>query len=154
MTSQWTPEAIRALGATTDLPTLGSIFGLSTWRSRQMAHTGEWEQAGIRILKIGNRYRVAVPSILDVLGNGDTPGTDTDGETALLSGHRRPGTRQTAPSRSHPARRRSGAGHELPARSGQFRYGLRRRAAAVGPRQPDRYHGNPQDLQTRPYRRV
>jgi len=29
MTSQWTPEAIRALGATTDLPTLGSIFGNS-----------------------------------------------------------------------------------------------------------------------------
>ena len=32
MTSQWTPEAIRALGATTDLPTLGSIFGLGRWR--------------------------------------------------------------------------------------------------------------------------
>lgn len=78
MTSQWTPEAIRALGATTDLPTLGSIFGLSTWRSRQMAHTGEWEQAGIRILKIGRRYRVPVPSILDVLGNGKAPGTDAD----------------------------------------------------------------------------
>jgi hypothetical protein len=80
MTSQWTPEAIRGLGATTDLPTLGSIFGLSTWRSRQMAHTGEWQQTGIRILKIGNRYRVAVPSIMDVLGNGCTPGTDTEQE--------------------------------------------------------------------------
>jgi hypothetical protein len=80
MTSQWTPEAIRALGATTDLPTLGSIFGLSTWRSRQMAHTREWEQAGIRILKIGKRYRVAVPSILDVLSNGSAPSTDTDRE--------------------------------------------------------------------------
>ena len=38
MTSQWTPEAIRALGATTDLPTLGSIFGLrpgghARWRT-------------------------------------------------------------------------------------------------------------------------
>ncbi len=76
MTSQWTPEAIHDLGATTDLPTLGSIFGLSTWRSRQMAHTGEWEQAGIRILKIGNRYRVAVPSILDVLGNGAGTGRE------------------------------------------------------------------------------
>ena len=82
MNSQWTPEAIRALGATTDLPTLGSIFGLSTWRSRQMAHTGEWEQAGIRILKIGKRYRVAVPSILNVLGNGGTPGIDTRLENA------------------------------------------------------------------------
>lgn len=82
MTSQWTPEAIRALGATTDLPTLGSIFGLSTWRSRQMAHTGEWEQAGIRILKIGRRYRVPVPSILDVLGDGKAPGTDADAEAS------------------------------------------------------------------------
>lgn len=81
MTSQWTPEAIRALGATTDLPTLGSIFGLSAWRSRQMAHTGEWAQAGIRILKIGNRYRVAVPSIVYVLSNGSTPGINDDGET-------------------------------------------------------------------------
>lgn len=78
MTSQWTPEAIRGLGATTDLPTLGDIFGLSTWRSRQMARTGEWEQAGIRIIKIGNRYRVAVPSILDVLSNDGQAGTDTD----------------------------------------------------------------------------
>lgn len=85
MTSQWTLEAIRGLGATTDLPTLGSIFGLSTWRSRQMAHTGEWEQAGVRILKIGNRYRVAVPSIVEVLSNGGTPGADTGEEhgTAL-----------------------------------------------------------------------
>ena len=91
-TSQWTPEAIRALGATTDLPTLGSIFGLSTWRSRQMAHTGEWEQAGIRILKIGNRYRVAVPSIVDVLSNGGTPGTDTDREHNAALREQAPGT--------------------------------------------------------------
>jgi hypothetical protein len=46
-----------------------------------MAHTGEWEQAGIRILKIGNRYRVAVPSILDVLSNGGTPDADADLDT-------------------------------------------------------------------------
>ena len=84
MSSQWTPEAIRALGATTDLPTLGSIFGLVPWRSHQMAHTGEWEQAGIRILKIGNRYRVAVPSIVDVLTNGGT--TTADGTVIKPSG--------------------------------------------------------------------
>jgi len=67
MSSQWTPEAIRALGATTDLPTLGSIFGVSRWRAYQMAHTGEWEKAGIRIIPIGTRYRVTVQSILEVL---------------------------------------------------------------------------------------
>jgi hypothetical protein len=67
MSSQWTPEAIRALGATTDLPTLGSIFGVSRWRAYQMAHTGEWQKVGIHIVPIGTKYRVAVQSILDVL---------------------------------------------------------------------------------------
>ena len=153
MTSQWTPEAIRALGATTDLPTLGSIFGLGPWRSYQMAHTGEWEQAGIRILKIGNRYRVAVPSILDVLGNGGA------------RRHRyRPGARSCSPragarerSRRHRHRAiRPGGDQEqvmsCPQEIG--RCGPHRQAAAVDPRQPDRYQGNPQDLPTRPYRRV
>jgi hypothetical protein len=92
MTGQWTPEAIRGLGATTDLPTLGSIFGLSTWRSRQMARTGEWQQAGIRILKIGNRYRVAVPSIVDVLSNGGTAGTGTGQEHGAALPEQAPGT--------------------------------------------------------------
>jgi hypothetical protein len=80
MTIQWTPEAIRALGATTDLPTLGSIFGLGRWRSYQMAHTGEWEQAGIHIIRIGARYRVTVQSILDVLTQGSTPGAGASRE--------------------------------------------------------------------------
>lgn len=82
MSSQWTPEAIRALGATTDLPTLGSIFGLGRWRSYQMAHTGEWEQTGIRIIRIGARYRVPVQSILDVLSQGGAPGTVACEQTA------------------------------------------------------------------------
>jgi hypothetical protein len=69
--STWTLEAIRALGVRTDLPTLGKIFGISRARAYQMAHTGEWEQAGIRVVPLGSRYVVAVQSILDVLGPGD-----------------------------------------------------------------------------------
>ena len=69
--STWTPEAIRALGVTTDLPTLGKIFRISRTRAYQMAHTGEWEQAGIRIVPLGSKYVVAVQSILEVLGHGD-----------------------------------------------------------------------------------
>ena len=77
--SRWTAEAIRALGATTDLQTLADIFGCSGWSSRKMARTGEWERQGIKIFRIGAHYRVGVGSVLDVLGfsSGDlsTPGT-------------------------------------------------------------------------------
>ena len=76
--STWTPESIRALGVKTDLPTLGKIFGVSRARAYQMAHTGEWEQAGIRIVPLGSKYVVAVKSILDVLGHSDAePGAGT-----------------------------------------------------------------------------
>lgn len=66
--SKWTAEAIRALGATTDLQTLADIFGCSGWSSRKMARTGEWERQGIKIFRIGAHYRVGVGSVLDVLG--------------------------------------------------------------------------------------
>ncbi len=82
--SKWTAEAIRALGATTDLQTLADIFGCSGWSSRKMARTGEWERQGIKIFRIGAHYRVGVQSILDVLGFGSgdfsTPGTAQAGE--------------------------------------------------------------------------
>jgi hypothetical protein len=66
----WTPEAIRALGPTTDLPTLGTIFECSRWKSYQMARHGEWERVGIKVIPIGSKYRVVVQSIMDVLGYG------------------------------------------------------------------------------------
>jgi hypothetical protein len=72
--TEWTPEAIRALGPTTDVPTLGDIFECSRWKSYQMAQHGEWEQLGIKVLPIGSKYRVTVQSILDVLGYG--PGAE------------------------------------------------------------------------------
>ena len=82
--SSWTAEAIRALGAITDLQTLASIFGCSGWSSRKMARTGEWERQGIKIFRIGAHYRVGVASVLDVLGfsSGDVsaPGTGPAGE--------------------------------------------------------------------------
>ena len=86
MSSQWTPEAIRALGPTTDLPTLGSILGVSRWKVYQMAQAGEWEQVGIRVVPIGAKYRVAVQSILEVLGYSDTPGPGT-GRDPSMPGH-------------------------------------------------------------------
>ncbi len=100
--STWTPESIRALGVRTDLPTLGEIFGISRTRAYQMAHTGEWEQAGIRIVPLGSKYAVAVQSILDVLGHGDAePGPEPASTATARSSQ--PGTRQTTRSPGRPA---------------------------------------------------
>ena len=90
----WTPEAIRALGPTTDLPTLGTIFKCSRWKSYQMARQGEWERVGIKVIPIGSKYRVVVQSILDVLGHGDAgPG---HGMQAPSAGPPRAGSAETA----------------------------------------------------------
>ena len=145
MTTQWTPEAIRALGATTDLPTLGEIFGLSTWRSREMAKTGEWEQAGIRILKMGSRYRVTVPSILDVLGvpgddgtpadsenPGDDAGDGQDNPTAQADGH------ADGTAASPPAPEAALPAHEPPAGNGHLRPATIRPPAQAGAPRPER----------------
>src|SRR5579863_5276268 len=85
----WTPEAIRALGPTTDLPTLGTIFKCSRWKSYQMARENEWQQVGIRVLSIGSKYRVVVQSILDVLGYGSP---DACAPPAHLDAHGSPPT--------------------------------------------------------------
>ena len=89
--SRWTAEAIRALGAITDLQTLAGIFGCGVWSSRKMARTGEWERQGIKIIRIGAHYRVGVQSILDVLGfsSGDfsAPGTAHAGELDQADGN-------------------------------------------------------------------
>jgi hypothetical protein len=89
--SRWTAEAIRALGAITDLQTLAGIFGCSGWSSRKMARSGEWERQGIKIFRIGAHYRVGVQSVLDVLGfrSGDlsAPGTAHAGELGQAGGN-------------------------------------------------------------------
>jgi hypothetical protein len=68
MDTTWTPERIRDLGPTTDLPTLASILRCSTWKAYQMARTDQWQAAGIRIIRVGSCYKVVVLSILEVLG--------------------------------------------------------------------------------------
>jgi len=90
----WTPEAIRALGPTTDLPTLGTILECSRWKSYQMARHGEWERVGIKIIPIGSKYRVVVQSILDVLGYGCS-----DAGTQEAPGRMRRRIQEEAPSR-------------------------------------------------------
>ncbi len=91
--STWTPEAIRTLGPTTDLPTLASILDCSRWKAYQMARTGEWDKVGVKIVRLGSRYRVIVASILAVIGHADGAPAVTGARTAASPAMRAPSAR-------------------------------------------------------------
>ncbi|RLK24695.1 hypothetical protein DER29_2624 [Micromonospora sp. M71_S20] len=61
----WTEERIRALGAITDLPTAGRVFGLGRALSYELARTGDFP---VPVLRVGFRYKVPVAGILTALG--------------------------------------------------------------------------------------
>lgn len=61
----WTVEAIRRLGATTDIETAGAILGVGRTKAYELAKGGEFP---VRVLRVGRRYLVSVPAILQVLG--------------------------------------------------------------------------------------
>jgi len=61
----WTIDAIRGLGATIDVETAGAILGIGRSKSYELAKANEFP---VRILRIGRRYLVPTPAILELLG--------------------------------------------------------------------------------------
>jgi hypothetical protein len=74
----WTEARIRALGAVTDLPTAGRIFGLGRSLAYELAKN---DQFPAPVLRVGSRYRVPIAGILTALGiptTGDlTPASES-----------------------------------------------------------------------------
>jgi predicted DNA-binding transcriptional regulator AlpA len=63
--SVWTADAIRALGATIELSTVGQILGLSRNHSSDLARRGQFP---VPVLPIGSRLRVATTQVINFLG--------------------------------------------------------------------------------------
>ena len=61
----WTVEAIRSLGATTDVETAGSILSIGRTKAYALAKAGQFP---VRVVRVGRRYVVPVPAILQLLG--------------------------------------------------------------------------------------
>ncbi len=61
----WTEQRIRALGAVTDLPTAGRIFGLGRSLAYALAQAGEFPAP---VIRVATRYRVPTAGILTALG--------------------------------------------------------------------------------------
>jgi hypothetical protein len=60
----WTPEAIQALGAFTDLQTAAQIFGLAASTAYALARRGQFP---VPVIRAGTQYRVPVQPILAAL---------------------------------------------------------------------------------------
>ncbi|BCB86588.1 DNA-binding protein [Phytohabitans suffuscus] len=60
----WTPEAIRALGASTNLHTAAQIFGLAMSTAYLLAKRGQFP---VPVIRVGTQYRVPVQPILAAL---------------------------------------------------------------------------------------
>lgn len=59
---------VLALPPTTDLPTLGRIFGVSEPVIRERHRLGQLEELGIKVLPLGRQWRVVTATVWDVLG--------------------------------------------------------------------------------------
>ena len=60
----WTPDAVRALGMTTDVQTAGAILGIGRSKSYELAKTGQFP---VKLIHIGRRYAVSVDALLKLL---------------------------------------------------------------------------------------
>jgi len=63
-----TRTELLALPATTDLPTLGRALGISEPVVRERHRLGEFDRMGIRVLRLGAKWRVVTADIWRVLG--------------------------------------------------------------------------------------
>ena len=63
-TKAWTPETVRQLGLTTDVATAGAILGIGRTKAYELAKTGEFPVA---ILRVGRRYLVPTSALLTLL---------------------------------------------------------------------------------------
>jgi hypothetical protein len=61
----WTIEAIRALGATTDVRTAGAILGIGRTKAYEMVREGNFP---VPVLRLGRRILVPTLPILTLLG--------------------------------------------------------------------------------------
>jgi predicted DNA-binding transcriptional regulator AlpA len=61
----WTPDTVRALGLTTDLPTAAQIIGIGRSLAYDLAKVDKFP---VRILRIGGRVVIPVADLLQYLG--------------------------------------------------------------------------------------
>lgn len=77
--TQWTPEAVRALGVHTDLVTAGSLLGIGRTKAHELARRNEFP---VPVLRHGRRYIVPVGPIARLLQLTEPGHADENTDTA------------------------------------------------------------------------
>lgn len=65
MSVEWTREAVEALGPTTDVPTVASIFGVNKDTVYAQIRRGEW--TATRVLPLGRKLRIPTRDLIALL---------------------------------------------------------------------------------------
>ena len=65
MTAAWTREAVEALGPTTDVPTVASIFGVNKDTVYAQIRRGEW--TATRVLTLGRKIKIPTRDLIALL---------------------------------------------------------------------------------------
>lgn len=89
MTGTWTREAVEALGPTTDVPTVASIFGVSKDTVYAAIRRGEW--TATRVLTLGRKIKIPTRDLVALLYAPGAPVSSLDGsEEQCASGPHNP----------------------------------------------------------------
>ena len=75
MSITWTREAVEALGPTTDVPTVASIFGVNKDTVYAEIRRGEW--TATRVLPFGRKLRIPTRDVITLLYSPEAPAPPT-----------------------------------------------------------------------------
>ena len=67
----WSVDAVRSLGLTISVEVAASILGISRTKAYALAKDGDFP---VKLVRVGRRYLVPVPALLDLLTGGRSPG--------------------------------------------------------------------------------
>ncbi|SMF64523.1 DNA binding domain-containing protein, excisionase family [Streptomyces sp. Amel2xC10] len=75
----WTREAVEALGPTTDVPTVASIFGVNKDTVYAQIRRGEW--TATRVLTLGRKIKIPTRDLVTLLYAPDTAPAPSNSES-------------------------------------------------------------------------
>jgi hypothetical protein len=61
----WTVQAVRGLGLTTNVEIAGQVLGIGRTKAYELAQAGQFP---VKVLRVGRRYLVPTPALLELLG--------------------------------------------------------------------------------------